>query len=323
MALHAGDLACAADKLLKGNPLESIPHLPQLQGFNALQWNDMNCDGCSTNRSTDAGFDWLDAESGADRSRESAIAIGTPPRAGVPVIPIYTPQPSARNNVVLTDHRSLSVGSSANLGGVERAERAVERLRWAVTEAAAALGSLIEEDSSLQFGEGAMLRRNPSREAAAWQILDKEPAVRRAHSERTFGRRAPRLPTRAGRKYSQERGGSRTRTLHEEDPAPGDSDEADCESDRKGPRPRAAPCSSAASSSVTSRRGSEPQPPRKSSLQQEHTQTKQRPVPGNMDMRTRSEGPSGRGGQSKVPLVSLEAFLGEHVPMFPWAVGRA
>merc|ERR1719468_819361 len=45
----------------------------------------------------------------------------------------------------------------------------------------------------------------------------------------------------------------------------------------------------------------------------------QRPVPGNIDLRTRSEGPGGRGRfQQSSTLLSLDEFLGEHVPVFPF-----
>merc|ERR1719468_1100736 len=49
----------------------------------------------------------------------------------------------------------------------------------------------------------------------------------------------------------------------------------------------------------------------------------QRPVPGNMDLRTRSEGPGGRGRfQQSSTLLSLDEFLGEHVPVFPFSPTR-
>lgn len=346
-ACHKGFESFSADVRAAAQLLEAAPPfiLPKVI-TDAQPVCSESDDGCATYRSADElegkGAYFKDSSADLDaqlrrihtppRAAPQAFAIHTPqipmPAQRKPV-PIHSPNPSpqcsAPSQLITAGHALQVAGraqtwapaSTAQLSTVERAELAVERLRWAVTEAAAALGSLIDTDEvPLIPGqhEKPLHRRAVSADQSLAMLqplappphpnpLPQRPSNRR-HSSRSVGK------ARGPRHGSQESDGA---------------DEADGEEEikaRAGSLKRGSSGSFACRSSGQPSGSSRKQRGRRASMPDGAVQLKQdaappiRPVPGNLDLRTRSEGPHGRSART-FPLVSLDAFLGETVSHQP------
>lgn len=262
-----------------------------------------------------------------------AVPIHTPLQ-GTLVQPTSTHCPHAGSSGI-AEPPTIAAASSrtSNVSQVERAEIAVERLRWAVSEAAAALGSLIEVDEAVL----------PVVEAQPPFQLPRVPLSRRAKSAEQPSV-TPRflvphphpqpLPQRqATRRHSRSIGkGERSQSTDLDFDLSDEAHEADGEEEEA--RRRKAAWARTAAHQMAKPRGRRATYVAKPTQPQQYISARQRPVPGHMDFRTRSEGPNGSRQQRQLPLVSLEAFLGhgadtslesflgEQVPENPFSSSR-